>query len=262
MIRRIRITTATLAVAALAMLFVALGAQVSNAQKAAKVPAAAEKILDRYVEATGGIKAYDKLKNGVVKGSLEIPAAGITLEIVVYSARPCKVYTKAEAPAIGAFESGTDGTICWENSVMQGARILEGAELAEKLRESKFENMAYWRDLYDTITVAGTDTVAGSLCDKVMLNVKDGKPRTYYFDRKTGLLTKSVTIVKSQMGDIPVEAYPTDYRKEGDILVSHKTNMKLMAQDRLMTITSVAYNVAIPDSVFATPAAVKELLKK
>lgn len=261
MTRRIRATAAAFAVAALALLVVALGAQVSNAEKPAKTPTA-EKILDRYIEATGGIKAYDKLQNSVVKGSLEIPAAGITLDIVAYSARPNKAYSKAESPAIGAFESGTDGAISWENSVMQGARILEGAELAEKLRDSKFESMAYWRELYDTVTVEGVDTVAGSPCYAVVLKAKDTKPRTYYFDQKSGLLAKTRSVVATQMGDIAVEAFPSDYRKEGDILVSHKTNMKLMSQDRVMTITSVAYNVAIPDSVFAIPAAIQELLKK
>ena len=259
--QRIRTTAAAFSIAALAILVVALGAQVSNAEKPAKTPTA-EKILDRFVEATGGIKAYDKLKNSVVKGSLEIPAAGITLDVTAYSARPNKSYSKAESPAIGAFESGTDGTICWENSVMQGARLLEGAELAEKLRESKFENMAYWRGLYDTVTVAGIDTVAGSPCYKVELKTKDAKPRTYFFDQKSGLLAKTLNIVQSQMGDIAVEAFPSDYRKVGEILVSHKTTMKLMSQERVMTITSVAYNVAIPDSVFAVPAAIQELLKK
>jgi hypothetical protein len=261
MTRRIRTTAAALSIAALAILVLALCAQVSNAEKPAKLPTA-EKILDRYVEATGGIKAYDKLQNSVVKGSLAIPAAGITLDITAYSARPNKAYSKAESPAIGAFESGTNGTICWENSVMQGARILEGAELAEKLRESRFEGMTYWRGLYDTLTVAGIDTVAGSPCYKVVLKAKEGKPITYFFDQKSGLLAKSLNIVASQMGDITVESYPSDYRKEGDILVSHKTSMKLMSQERVMTVTSVAYNVAIPDSVFAIPAAVQELQKK
>jgi|WetSurMetagenome_2_1015567.scaffolds.fasta_scaffold14880_4 zinc protease len=261
MTQRIRIMAATFSLAALAILFVALGAGVSCAEKPAQAPAA-EKILDRYVEATGGIKAYDKLQNSVVKGSLEIPAAGITLDITAYSARPNKAYSKAESPAIGSFESGTDGAMCWENSAMQGARILEGAELAEKLRESKFEGLAYWRGQYDTIRVTGVDTVGGSPCDKVELKTKDGKPRTYFFDRKSGLLVKNVSIVASQMGDIAVEAFLSDYRKVGDILVSHKTNMKLMSQDRVMTISSVEYNVAIPDSVFAVPAAVQELLNK
>jgi zinc protease len=261
MTRRIRTTAAALSIAALAILVLALCAQVSNAEKPAKLPTA-EKILDRYVEATGGIKAYDKLNNSIEKGTLAIPAAGITLDVTVYSARPNKAYSKAESPAIGAFESGTNGTICWENSVMQGARILEGTELAEKLREANFESMAYWRGLYDTITVAGIDTVAGSPCYRVVLKAKDGKPITYFFDQKSGLLVKSLNVIASQMGDITVESFPSDYRKEGDILVSHKSEMKLMSQERVMTLTSVEYNAAIPDSIFAVPAAIQELLKK
>ena len=259
MSRRMRI--AALSIATIAVLVLALGAQVSFAEKKDKTHTA-EQILDRFVEATGGIKAYEKLQNRVVKGALEIPAAGITLEVAAYSARPNKFYSKAESPAIGSFERGTDGTIYWENSTMQGARLLEGAELADALRDAKFEGMAYWRTLYDTVTFAGVDTVAGSPADKVVLKAKEGKPRTYFFDQKSGLLVKSVAVVQSQMGDIAVESFPSDYRKMGDMLMSYKTSMKIMGQERTMTIVSVEYNAAIPDSVFAIPAAVKEILPK
>jgi hypothetical protein len=252
---------AAISIAALAVLVLVLGAQVSFAEKAPKAPKP-EQILDKFIEATGGVKAYDKLQNSVVKGALEIPAAGISLEVTAYSARPNLFYSKAESPAIGTFERGTDGKIYWENSTMQGARLLEGAELVDALRDAKFEGMAYWRTLYDTVTYAGIDTVAGSPAYKVTLKPKDGRARTYSFDQKTGLLVKSSTIVQSQMGDVAVEAYPTDYRKVGGILVSYKTSMKIMGQDRNMTIKSAEYNVAIPDTVFLVPAAVKDIMPK
>jgi hypothetical protein len=253
-----RMRIAALSIATLAVLVLALGAQVSFAEKAPKP----EQILDKFIEATGGVKAYDKLQNSVVKGTLEIPAAGITLDVTAYAARPNLFYSKAESPAIGTFERGTDGTIYWENSTMQGARLLEGAELTDALREAKFEGMAYWRTLYDTVTYAGVDTVAGSPADKVILKPKDGRARTYSFDKKSGLLVKTTTVVQSQMGDITVESFPTDYRKLGDITMSYKTSMKLMGQDRVMTITSAEYNTAIPDTIFQIPAAVKEIMPK
>lgn len=253
-----RMRIAAFSIAAIAVLVLALGAQVSFAEKAPKP----EKILDKFVEATGGVKAYDKLQNSVVKGSLEIPAAGIALEVTAYSARPNLFYSKAESPAIGTFERGSDGKIYWENSTMQGARLLEGAELTDALRDAKFEGMAYWRTLYDTVTYAGVDTVAGSPADKVVLKPKDGRARTYFFDQKSGLLVKSTTVVQSQMGDVTVEAYPTDYRKVGDVLVSYKTSMKIMGQDRNMTLLSAEYNVTLPDTIFQIPAAVKEIMPK
>jgi hypothetical protein len=256
-----RMRIAAISIAALAVLVLALGAQVSFAEKAPKAPKP-EQILDKFIEATGGVKAYDKLQNSVVKGALEIPAAGISLDVTAYSARPNLFYSKAESPAIGTFERGTDGKIYWENSTMQGARLLEGAELTDALRDAKFEGMAYWRTLYDTVTFAGVDTVAGSPAYKVTLKPKDGRARTYSFDQKSGLLVKSSTVIQSQMGDVTVEAYPTDYRKVGDVLVSYKTSMKIMGQDRNMTIKSAEYNVAIPDTVFLVPAAVKEIMPK
>ena len=36
-----------------------------------------EDVLKQYVEATGGKAAYEKVKNRVMKGTLEIPGAGI-----------------------------------------------------------------------------------------------------------------------------------------------------------------------------------------
>jgi hypothetical protein len=71
-----------------------------------------------------------------------------------------------------------------------------------------------------------------------------------------------LSIQSSQGGNISVEAFPSDYRKVGGVLVAYKTTMNLLSQERVMTLTSVAYNTAIPDSVFAIPADVQKLLKK
>jgi outer membrane lipoprotein-sorting protein len=254
-------TGAALGMTALAMLVVSLGASFSGVQAAEKTPTA-EQILDTFVKATGGVAAYDKLQSSVSKGALEIPAAGITVDITVYSARPNKMCTVAESPAIGKNERGTDGTIFWEKSTMQGARVLEGEELAEALREAAFEGLVYWRGQYDSVAVSGVDTVSGNPCYKVVMKAKGGKPRTLSFDQKSGLLVRTQTTVPTQMGEIPVESFPGDYRKVGEVLQAYKSTVKVMGQERVMTMTSVEYNTTIPDSVFAVPADVQALLQK
>jgi hypothetical protein len=245
----------------LTILVLSLGASLSEAQTPGKTPSA-EKILDKFVEATGGLAAYDKLKTSVSKGTLEIPAVGITIDLTVYAARPNKMRTIAESPAIGTNERGTDGTIFWEKSTMQGARVLEGEELAEALREAAFEGLVYWRGQYDSVAVSGVDTVSDSPCYKVVMKAKGGKPRTLSFDQKSGLLVKAQTTVPTQMGNVPVESFPGDYRKVGEVLQAYKTTVKVMGQERIMTMTSVEYNAAIPDSIFAVPADVQALLQK
>jgi hypothetical protein len=245
---------------ALMALVVAFGASFPPARAAAEAPTAAQ-ILDAYVAATGGLAVYDKEMNSVSKAILDIPAAGIKIDVTVYAARPNQLRSTAQAPALGSIDRGTDGTIFWERSTMQGPRILEGAELAEALHDAAFEGLAYWRESYDSVAVAGVDTVAGNPCYKVVMKAKNGKLRAYFFDQKSKLLVKSQSVVTSPMGDIPVEAYVTDYQKIGDALRSMKTTMKVMGQDRIITVTGVEYNVDIPDSIFAIPDDIRELMK-
>jgi len=259
--KRKRNVLKSLGLAALAILVVALAASCCFAQKAAGLPPG-DKILDKYVQATGGLKAYDKINNELTKMSMDIPAFGVKIDIVVYSARPDKLYSKAESPAIGSQERGTDGTVFWEKSTMSGSRILEGDELAEFKREAAFERLAYWRTSFDKAECVGLDTVNGSPCYKVVLTDKNGKTMTLSFDRKTNLIAKTASVVSTPQGSISVESLVSDYRKTGDFFVPFKSVMNVMGQERVMTTTSVEFNVAIPDSVFAVPGDIQELLKK
>jgi len=261
MTHRTRRGPAALGVTALAVLFVSLGISFSHAQAPAKAPEA-DKILERYVEATGGRAAYDKLQNSVSKATLDIPSVGITIDLTVFSARPNKFRSIAQSPAIGTIERGTDGKIFWERSTMQGARILEGEEFVDALREAAFEGIVYWRTIYDSVAVAGVDTVAGSLCDKIVMKAKGSKPRALFFDQKSGLITKTQSIALTQMGDISIDAFVGDYREVDGVLQAHKTVMSIMGQERVITATSIEYNTSIPDSIFAIPAEVQALLKK
>jgi len=247
-------------IGAVAAFVVAALLSFSFAGAAEELPSA-EKVLDGYVKTIGGVKAFDKITSTVSKADFEIPAMGLKIDVAIYAARPNKFYSLAESPMVGKIERGTDGSVFWEKSTMQGPRILEGEELADALREAKFEGLVYWRTLYDSVAVSGVDTVEGSAAYKVVLKPKDGKPRTYVFDMKSGLLVKTTTTAVTQMGEIQVVAYVTDYRKTGEVLQAYKTTMNVMGQDRVITATSIEQNAAIPDSVFAVPADIKELLK-
>jgi hypothetical protein len=258
---RLMRSKAALVMATVAVLLVVGGTSVSTAEKQS-IDKAAAKILDRYVDAVGGKAVYDKAKDSVTKGTLDIPAAGIKLDITVYAQRPNLYRSLAQNPQIGVFDRGTDGKVFWDVSTMQGARILEGDELAEAMRDAAFEGQVYWRAQYDSVAMAGADTVDGSPCDKVIVKSKGAKPRTFSFDRKSGLLVKSSSVAKTQMGEIPIDVLVGDYRKVGDMLASYKSTIKVMGQDRIMTMTSIEYNVAIPDSMFTPPADIQKLLKK
>lgn len=221
-----------------------------------------EAVIAKYIETVGGQSALEKITNRYMKAKLAIVGAGLTMDITVYMARPNKSYTLLTSAAIGNTEKGYDGEIFWEKSTATGARILEGAELADAIRESAFDQVADWRQFFDTAELTGSDTTGGTLCHTVVVTPKVGKPQTWYFDQKTGLLGKISTTIEHQMGAIPITSTIEDYRAVDGILIPFHMTQSVMGQNMSMAIDTIAQNIELPPDVFKVPDDVMALIKK
>lgn len=243
----------------------ALVLSISMAAVTAEDTPASEKkgaeIIDQYVKATGGLANYDKIHNRYMEATLDLPAMSLKLNVKMWSEKPDKYYSVASSPAIGDMERATDGNVFWEKSVMTGPRILEGDELDDAKEEALFDKYAYWRDIYAKANYEGEDSAAGKLCDKIVLTDKNGKEQTLYFDKDSHLLIRVQSTIKHQMGTIPVDAYLEDYRKVDGVDMPFKTSLNVMGQDRVIVTDSIAQNIEIPDSIFAVPADIMELMQ-
>ncbi len=152
-----------------------------------------------------------------------MPAQGINGKLTMYEAEPGKNYTVVDIPGIGTVEDGTDGSVAWEKSALQGARIKTGDERAIALRsassKSKFANI---KKYYKSVETIDMDTIDGKECYKVVETPFEGKPETSYYDKQSGLLVKETGIMASPMGEVPFETDIGDYRKVGSLLIPHK----------------------------------------
>jgi len=222
----------------------------------------AETLMDHFVEVTGGKATFEKHQNEVMHGTMELTAQGIKGTITVYQAAPDKTRAVIELDAVGKIESGSDGQVAWENSVIQGPRIKEGTEKTDAFRDGTFNSPLYWRKLYVKAETTGVETVDEHECYKVVLTPKEGKPLTHFFDKKTGLLVKTVTTRVTQLGEITAEILSSDYRKEGDILTPHTLTNKFAGQQFDIHVQSVEYNVDMPKDRFDPPEEIQALLKK
>lgn len=221
-----------------------------------------ETILDKYIEATGGKAAYEKVKNDVATGSMTLGAMGLKGAMTMYSQEPDKHLVEITIEGIGKIQEGSNGDLAWSYNAMQGPRLKEGDEKAETMRQARHNADLYWRDFYSKVETVGSEDVDGKDCYKVVLTPKTGAPATRWYDKKSGLMLKMSATSKSPMGEVQVEVFPADYRKEGDILMPHKISTKMAGQELLMTIDKVEQNVAIPADKFEPPAEVKALIKK
>ena len=249
------------ACAAAALAITAGGGSGSAQAPAAPLPTG-DVVLAKYVEATGGAAAYDAIKNRVMQARMEILGANVVLSLTLYAAPPADLYTVTESEATGRIESGVSDGIAWENSAMRGAIVREGVERDDALRDAIFDRMAHWKEHLRSAECVGTTDVNGKTAYRVVATPKSGSAQTLYFDKDTGLLVRAETTVNTAAGAVPVVAEPGDFRKVDGIMLAFTSRMKVMGQERVVTIEKVEHNVAMPADRFALPAEIKALVKK
>ncbi|HVT91434.1 MAG TPA: hypothetical protein VHD76_01215 [Bryobacteraceae bacterium] len=232
------------------------------AARAQDAPPKAETILDRYVEVTGGAAAYQKRHSVIEKGTIEMVGRGVKGDITNYMAEPDKAYSVMNLEGVGQMEEGSDGVVAWERSVIQGPRVKDGTEKTQALEESIFNAPIKWRQLYTKVTVAGSEEVNGEDCWKVEATPKSGNVETLFFSKKTGLQLKRSAVQVTQMGDIPAEAFLSDYKDNGGVLEPATVRQRFAGQEMVIHIDSTDLNPEIPASKFALPAEIQQLLKK
>jgi zinc protease len=219
-------------------------------------------IIDKYVEVTGGKAAYQKTHSSIQTGSMEIGAMGLKGKVTTYHVEPNLTYTEVELEGMGKITDGSDGKVAWSNSAMQGPHVKEGNEKAQAMRSARFNAELNWRDSYKTAETKGVESVEGKDCYKVVLTPEEGSAVTRFYDKESGLLLKESATMQSPMGEVQVDSYASDYRKEGDILLAHKLKQSFAGQEFTVSIDSVKFNPEIAKDRFELPDEIKALVNK
>ncbi|MFZ1613244.1 MAG: hypothetical protein WAT51_03670, partial [Holophaga sp.] len=181
--------------------------------------------------------------------------------MTLYRAEPNLSYTEIDFPSLGKMKEGFDGKVAWAFSAMQGPQIKEGDEKISAAREAHFHS-ENWKEIYKQVQTLGVETVEGKVCFKVELTPHQGSPTTNFYDQTSGLLIKSVSTVKTAMGEITAELLLSDYRKVDGLLAPFKIVTTAAGQVILITLDSMAANAPIPEGAFEPPAEIKALLVK
>lgn len=221
-----------------------------------------EAILDKYIEVTGGKAAYEKKRTEVATGVMEFTGKGVKANITTYSAAPNKSYSVIQIEGIGKLEEGTDGTVAWERSMLKGPRVKTGEERAVTLRGAAIQHDVRWRDYFSKAECTGVEPIDGHVCYRVVLTAKEGQPETRYYDKRTYLLVRTNTIVKTDMGEIPAEISVGEYRNVDGVLTPFEIKQKVLQQEFTITLQSMQTNLEIAKDRFDLPDDVKALVKQ
>src|SRR5512138_2375677 len=149
-----------------------------------------DQVIEKWVLATGGKEALEKVTTQYAKGTFDLPAMGANGTWERYAKAPNKQITIVDIPGMGIMKDAFDGSSAWEDNPMAGLNDKSGDALALARREAEFHRELKFKELYPSITLQGKEKVGSR--DAYVLEAKpaQGAAEKYYFDTETGLLVR------------------------------------------------------------------------
>ena len=212
-----------------------------------------DQILDKYVMALGGKAAIEKHTSRVMKGTLDIPAAGVSGSAELYAKAPDKSLTLITVPGFGIVQEGFDGTVGWAEDPQSGLREKSGVELATTKLDSHFYRDINLKKLYPKMMLKGEEKVGERATYVIEATPAEGDPEKWYFDAETGLLLRMDVERESPLGKQPVEVYLDNYKEADGVKLPFSLRQVTSAFTINITIDKVTHGESIDDAKFKKP---------
>jgi photosynthetic reaction center cytochrome c subunit len=207
-----------------------------------------KQILERYVQALGGVDALNKINTRTAKGS-RIGADGVLVPEEVYQKAPDKLLTVTSYPQV-VFSNGFNGTAAWGHSSRDGATPLPDQLVAQIKRDAVFYKELKIEQIYSSLEVMGKASVRDMDAYVVQAKPADGPIEKLFFDVKTGLLVRRYTESTTVLGKLPLQTDYEDYRDVDAIKQPFLIHWSFPGRVWGRKIDEIKQNVPLDDAKF------------
>jgi hypothetical protein len=221
-------------------------------RKAEPSPPSIDQILAKYVDAIGGVTAWQKVKTRITKGS-RIGADEVLVPEEIYQKSPNKLVTITSYPQI-VFTSGFNGTTAWGHSSTGGAQQLPPEILNQIKNEAAFDRDIDIKKSYSELRVAGQEKIGERDAWVVIAFPTVGPQERLYFDTASGLLVRRYLESKTILGRLPLQTDYEDFRDVDGIKLPFLIRWSLPGRSWGRKVVEIKHNVAIDDTKFELPA--------
>lgn len=215
-------------------------------------------VLDKMIEATGGRKAIEAIKDTTMTGTADLVLMGASAPITLYQKEPNKMRIDLDLSVFAAgltFTQAFDGTKGWGTN-QQTMVIEEMSEAQSKdISHQAMGNDALLNPQKLGITYALKPKATLEGKDYIVLEqtLADGHKTSIFIDPSTYLPYKTVTTTLDPMSGaiVETESYAGDYRKVGGLMVAHSIRALASGTENMrITISTVTYNTNLDDALF------------
>jgi outer membrane lipoprotein-sorting protein len=229
--------------------------EVAPTQDAPNGPSA-EEILDKYLQAVGGIGTAAKLTSFIGKGTYQgYDTFHRKVPVEVLAKAPDERTTVIHTPS-GDSTTTYDGRHGWIAAADQLTRVLsmsggdlEGAQLDAALAfPAQIKGMLReWRSDLPTVSINDREV-------QVVQGTSNGQtPVKLYFDKESGLLVRLVRYTETAVGFTPTQIDYSDYREVAGVKLPFRWTVTWTDGQSTIELADVQPNVPIDDVKFAKP---------
>jgi outer membrane lipoprotein-sorting protein len=213
----------------------------------------AQDILAKYIEAQGGAKALAAIKDTTVSGTMDLVQFGMTGSLTMYQKEPNKMRMDIEVMGM-LITQAFDGEVAWMVNPQTGATEQMPENMTVEFKRQAMGNEALlnpekWGIKYD---FTGKEKIDAKEYLVLTQTTQDGHVTTMYIDPATYLPYKTKGKTIGQSGEeVMAESVLSDYKKVNGVIIAHSMTTSQNSQEFMrMTITKVAFNTGLEDSLF------------
>jgi carboxyl-terminal processing protease len=191
-------------------------------------------ILEKYVEASGGRSAFEKITSRVSRGTVEITALGMTGTAEFDEQSPNKSSLIIEAPGLGIMQRTFDGSQAWLQDPVQGFIRFTGLGLELVRTAAVFNKQTKLKELYPSAGLIGKEKLNGKDAYVVQMDYE-----RWFFDVEGGLLLRKGN------------TYFDDYREVDGVKLPFRIREDVYSGVGLVyQLTEIKHNVKIDEAKF------------
>ena len=225
-----------------------------KAEAAAPALPTADEILNKYVQAVGGVAALEKINSRVEKGTINFGQQQMPVEVVTKA--PNKRVSVVHTPN-GDNITAFDGHAGWVgNPGPRPPRDMSAPENEAFGFDSTFYLPTELKKMFAQFRVRpATDKIGGHDVMQ-LIGVNPGKPpMRLFFDKESGLLVRSIRYADTPLGRNPTQVDYADYRAQDGVKVPFQWTVARPQGRFTIQVTELQQNVPVDDKKFEKPTA-------
>jgi photosynthetic reaction center cytochrome c subunit len=231
--------------------------EVEKSEDAAKEKTgpSADKLLEKYLQATGGAAAVEKITTRVMTGTITFGDRNVPIDI--FSKDPGKRISFTHTPdgdSVTAFE-GHEG---WLGFPGRPAREMHGSDIDAAAMDADLHFAAHLKGMFSEVQVQGREKIGDHDAYQVVGRREGKPPLRLYFDEQTGLLVRLVRYGETPLGRMPTQIDYADYREAGGVKIPFRWTLARPSGRFTIQVSEVKQNVPVDDAKFAKPPAPAE----